>query len=571
MPLKLIHRFKISNVKIASIKISSCIASVCLLLIVCSYAISTSAFGITAFGMAASRTLFSTPIFINQSTVAGLSYQHKTFSQAELNMMISGAAAGDYNRDGWVDLFVLGGGATADALFINQQNGTFVDESERWGVDANHRGSGVAAGDYDGDGWLDLYITSHGFTAEAYVGLHRLYRNVNGSGFVDMAESAGVRQTSPTAADGFGATFGDYDLDGDLDLFVAGWRPDRLGNRLFQNRGNGTFRDVTDHAGADGVGDILNNGLRGFAPCFSDMDGDRYPELLVAGDFDTTRYYVNNGDGTFTDQSTDAGMTIAINGMGSAVADLNNDGLQDWYVTSIYQSDEFGGDGNRLFMNEGAHRFSERGRAAGVDDGFWGWGTVAADLDHNGALDLVETNGWPLEAKFQNQSVRLWMNEGNATFLEQADSAGLALRHDGRGILNFDYDNDGDQDLLLTTNNGELALFSNELDKTQSAAWVRILLDTSGVHGLAPDGIGARVQVRSGSLTQIRYVQACSNFLSQSELSAHFGLANAARIDEIRVEWPNGQVSSLWHQTSNQTYTISPPTIYQHHLPLMAY
>jgi len=115
----------------------------------------------------------------------------------------------------------------------------------------------------------------------------------------------------------------------------------------------------------------LNNGLRGFAPCFSDMDGDRYPELLVAGDFDTTRYYVNNGDGTFTDQSTDAGMTIAINGMGSAVADLNNDGLQDWYVTSIYQSDEFGGDGNRLFMNEGAHRFSERGRAAGVDDGFW--------------------------------------------------------------------------------------------------------------------------------------------------------------------------------------------------------
>jgi len=200
--------------------------------------------------MAASRTLFSTPIFINQSTVAGLSYQHKTFSQAELNMMISGAAAGDYNRDGWVDLFVLGGGATADALFINQQNGTFVDESERWGVDANHRGSGVAAGDYDGDGWLDLYITSHGFAAEASVGLHWLYRNVNGSGFVDMAESAGVRQTSPTAADGFGATFGDYDLDGDLDLFVAGWRPDRLGNRLFQNRGNGTFRDVTDHAGA---------------------------------------------------------------------------------------------------------------------------------------------------------------------------------------------------------------------------------------------------------------------------------------------------------------------------------
>lgn len=510
------------------------------------------------------------PSFTNQTAAAGLTFQHQTFSQTELNIMISGAAAGDFDRDGWVDLFVLGGGATKDALFINQQDGTFVDEAEAWGVDVGHRGSGVAVGDYDGDGWLDLFVTSHGITETVAIGVHRLYRNVDGKHFVDAAAAAGVQQSSPTAADGFGATFGDYDLDGDLDLFVTGWRPDRLGNRLFENNGDGTFVDGTAIAGGSDAGDIFNDGLRGFAPCFSDMDGDRYPELLVAGDFDTTRYYVNNGDGTFRDQSADAGVAIPINGMGSAVADLDNDGLQDWYVTSIYQSDEFGGEGNRLFMNQGAHQFSQQASAAGVDNGFWGWGTVAVDLDHDGALDLVETNGWPLEAKFVEQPVRLWMNQGALVFDEQADSAGLTHRHDGRGLLNFDYDNDGDQDLLFTTNNGALVLYRNELVESQSAqaGWVRIVLDTSGRGDLAPDGVGARVQIRSGALTQVRSMQACSNFLSQSEISAHFGLGNTAQIDEIRVEWPNGQVSTLQHQPSNRTYTISPPTIYHQRLPL---
>lgn len=488
--------------------------------------------------------------FTDQTVTANLLITHATFSKTELNLMISGAAAGDFNNDGWGDLFVVGGGIASDALFINQGDGAFQEQGAAWGVAAQQRGAGAAVGDYNNDGWLDLFVTSHGITETGTVGHHRLYRNNKNNSFTDVAHEAGVHQSSAVTPDGFGATWGDYDLDGDLDLFVAGWQAGAKGNRLFRNNGNGTFSDLTDNTSS------FNNGLRGFSPCFADMNSDRYPELLVAGDYNTSKYFVNNQHGGFTDESEAAGVKLPAYGMGSAIADLNNDGRPDWYVTSIYKA-SFGGDGNRLFINQGNHRFVERSAIAGVQDGRWGWGTSAVDLNHDGWLDLVETNGWPVEAQFRNQPTRVWLNQRNGQFSEMASVVGLVYRREGRGLLNFDYDNDGDQDIVITGNNDRLHLFRNDLTGTDTY-WLRIFLDTSSDPSLTPNGIGAHIQVRIGNTLYHRTIQACSNFLSQSELSAHFGLGSATTVDEVRVEWPHGLVTVVHNITANQTLNLTP-------------
>ncbi|MEL7473378.1 MAG: VCBS repeat-containing protein, partial [Planctomycetota bacterium] len=244
--------------------------------------------------------------------------------------MLAGGAVGDFDRDGDQDLFVLSGGSAPDRLYINDGMGVFTDQAVAWGVDRSHLGAGAAVADVNNDGWLDLFVTSHGMaSAPGTPGNHALYMN-NGDGtFTDRALQSGL-QTITSVADGFGAGFGDYDLDGDLDLAVAGWMFEAGGNRLFQNDGTGQFTDVTAAALPASVFDC-----RGFSPWFHDMDGDRLPELLWTSDFGTSRYLVNNGDGTFADFTAASGTGLDSNGMGATIADMNGDGLPDWYVTSI--------------------------------------------------------------------------------------------------------------------------------------------------------------------------------------------------------------------------------------------
>ncbi|MCP5100309.1 MAG: CRTAC1 family protein [Chloroflexi bacterium] len=493
-------------------------------------------------------------LFSDQTAVSQVAMTHATpITSGDGAKMISGAAAGDFNNDGWQDLYVIGGGLVADNLFINQGDGTFDDMAASAGLADLHLGSGTAVGDYNKDGWLDIYVTSFGPPDAMAPGQHLLFRNNGDLTFTDVAVAAGVNQASPVYADGLGAAFGDYDLDGDLDLFVTGWRKPggtpALGNRLFRNNGNGTFDDVTNLAG------IVDEGIRGFSPCFVDMDGDRYPELLLGADFGTSQYFINKTNGTFQEYTDQSGTGEEWSGMGTAVGDVNNDGRFDWYVSAIYDDDGVGrGDGSKLYLNQGNHSYMETAASAGVDDGGWAWGTVIVDLDHDGWSDILGTNGWDLPSYIDEMS-KVWINNQDNTFTEMAATVGFNHTLHGMGVLNFDYDNDGDQDIVVTAYNDDLHLYRNDLPATNN--WLQVKLDTSAAPDLAADGFGSRITVQVNGQTYYRYLNGCSHYLSQSAPIVHFGLSTAESIDELRVEWANDTVLVMTDVAINQLITLS--------------
>ncbi len=488
---------------------------------------------------------------VDASGVSGLTGGHNSLGIVNMEFMTAGGAVGDFNNDGSQDVFMLGGVGGPDQLYINDGTGNFTEASAAWGVDLIHRGSGAAVGDYNNDGWLDIYVTSFGPLAGAAPGHMLLYKN-NGDGtFTDVAAAAGVQWTSPTETDAFGAAFGDYDLDGDLDLAVAGWNGTfSQGNVLFQNNGDETFTNVTATAI---LADMTT--ARGFAPRFTDTNGDRYPELLWVSDFYTSLFLINNGDGTFSDGTAAAGVGLDSNGMGTTTGDFNNDGLIDWYVSSRIDIDTGSGSGNMLYINQNGTVFSETSVAAGVNDGGWGWGAVAADLDNDGDLDITSTNGFAMP-NFQTDQTRLWSNNNDGTFALVSDQVGCLHTGQGRGLINFDADNDGDQDLLILSNSEPMTYYRNDLTLT-NANWLRLGFDTSTDSRLAPNGFGTHVSITAGGLTQVRYLDGGCNYLSQSELLVHFGVGSAAMIDTLAVTWASGQTLTLQNVSSNQLLTIT--------------
>ncbi len=490
--------------------------------------------------------------FTDQSAPAGIAALQIPCCYPFATHMVGGGAVGDFNRDGLQDMYIIVGGNQPDRLYMNNGDGTFTDQAAAAGMGGSSQFSaGVAVGDYNNDGWLDIYVTCFGSQATGWsAGAHRLWRNNGDDTFTDVASFAQVETTSAFIGDGFSAAFGDYDLDGDLDLAVTGWVTNSGGNRLFRNDGGG-FVDVT------GPGLPAMGSVRGFSPRFTDMDGDRYPELLWVGDFFTSRYLRNNTDGTFSDLTASAGVGLDSNGMGNATGDFNNDGLIDWYVSSILEDGHPFRFGNMLYMNQGGHVFNEVGAAAGVDDGGWGWGTLAADFDHDMLLDIAEVNGWPDSPEWIGESSKLFMNNGDGTFASEAASTGFTHTGMGRGLVRLDYDNDGDQDLAVFGAVETASLYRNDLSGSD-ANWLRLFFDTSAHADLAPDGFGTRAQVTAGGVTQTRYLDGGATYLAVSELSMHFGLADAAVIDEIRIEWSNGRVNRHLNVTPNQTMTIVP-------------
>ena len=362
---------------------------------------------------------------------------------------------------------------------------------------------------------------------------HKLYRNNNGTSFTDVAVLASVNCTTLSTQDGWGAAFGDYDLDGDLDLFVAGFASNNSGSRIFRNNGNSTF---TDRTAAIGFFSNTPISMSAFTPRFTDMDGDFYPEMPLVADFGTSRYFKNDTDGTFTDVTGSSNTSLEENGMGGAVGDFDGNLKIDWLVTSIYQP-SINWTGSKLYLNQGNHDYTEIAEPAGIADGGYGWGALAIDLNHDTLLDIIDTNGG-LGGEFANEQTYMRVNQGNLTFQEQALASGLVHTGNGRGMVTLDYDNDGDLDVAIFGRLEFVKFFENTLPAGATTHWSRIFIDSYAVPGLAPGGLGARVYARAGLKNQMQVMSTRDTFLSQSEMSAHFGLGASEQIDLLRVEWP---------------------------------
>ncbi|MGV6813462.1 MAG: FG-GAP-like repeat-containing protein [Phycisphaerales bacterium] len=469
----------------------------------------------------------------------------KSFNGPDMEFMGGGGAAGDFDRDGDIDLFLVGGSASVDHLYINDGYGHFVDMGAAAGIDRTHQGTGVAAGDYDNDGYLDVYVTSLGPPGNRQPGHNILWHN-NGDGtFTDVTAAAGVAYASSTIGESFGSSFGDYDLDGDLDLAVSGWQG---GSRLYQNNGDGTFTDVTTTALDYPMGIV-----RGFSPKFVDMNHDRYPELLWVADFYTSKYFINNTDGTFTESTATAQTGLDSNGMGNTFADYNNDGVFDWYVSSRITHDGAFGSGNMLYMGTATpHVYNENSVALNVNDGYWGWGVVSVDFNHDGAVDIFETNGF--DSKFSNDPSILFQNTGSGSFVDATTASGISDAGQGRGLLNADFDGDGDQDIMVFNNDQPLVYYQNEISGPDTNA-ITLRFDTAANPALAPDGIGTFVTFESDSFTQIRYHDGGTSYLSQSELSVHVGIGSDPSAT-ITIEWANGDTATYPNVAPGQ-YTMS--------------
>ncbi len=497
-------------------------------------------------------------IFTDVTASAGIAVLHAPKQLAVpggLEYLLGGACVGDFNRDGWPDLFVQSGGTTADYLFINQGNGTFLNQTVAWGIPNPQAGMGCAVGDVDHDGWPDIYMASfgNGSNNQGELGKHRLYRN-NGNGtFTNIAPSAGVNQNTTSVSACAGVAWGDYDLDGDLDLFIAAWSDTAAGNRLYRNNGNNTFTDRT------GVAIAVPVLTWGFQPNFADMDGDGYPELLLAADFGTARFYRNNRDGSFTETTNQVGAGVVAYGMGQCVGDLDRDGYLDWYVTSIFGDpplNPLAKNGNASYRGQTDGTFAEVSAANGTQDGGWGWGVVAGDFDQDGWLDLVEANGvsygeWAGEPEYY------YRNTGSGVFVRDATIGGQFLAGEARAVLTLDYDHDGDLDLLITYNQGPLKLYRN--DSTAPGRWLEVRIDSPTGSKVPSFGYGTRLTAKAGGVAWTRVLDGGNSYLGSCELIAHLGLGGVTLLDELRCEWPRGNATILHNVPTNQRLTITAP------------
>ena len=514
---------------------------------------------------AAAQTL----AFTNETVRAGLTFTHT--QGPRYGFLGAGGVAADFNNDGYIDLFVLGGGGDPDALFINnginqQGHVTFTDQAQQWGVNFRHHSFGVSAVDFNNDGFVDLYITSYGpVPGNPIAGRHKLLRN-NGPdaegnwSFTDIALAAGVHLLRPGLVDGTGSAWGDYDLDGDLDLFVASYQRGQPGNRLFRNDGLNAqgvwiFTDVTNVAG------LHHTQIAGFIPGFVDMNGDGYPELLLVADSGTSKYYINNRNGTFTVATHLCNGIESANGMGSAIGDINADGRLDWYVSGSWY-DFLQGPGNVLMVASPHGDFVNIAPGTPVQNGGWGWGVLIVDLDHDTRPDLVETNGWLGE--YLGEQSYLLRNLGGLQFQEIALQVGFAHHGQGRGLIRFDADNDGDQDLVIFSCGEPLAFFENHLitpggPTPTNANWINIKFDTRQRATVPPHGIGTVLQITAGGLTQTVHISSSFSHASQSEIGAHVGLGTATTIDILRIRYPDGSIRTYTNIPANQHLLIHTP------------
>jgi hypothetical protein len=491
--------------------------------------------------------------FSEVSEAVGAAYTHDLVSSPVSEVDESeggGVAAGDYDNDGHVDLYLITGDASDNVLLHNNGSGGFTNETVGSGVAlSGHWSSGPVFADIDGDGWQDLLVGS--MQGEGYY----VFINDRDGTFTDASAQSNIVQEAAGQND-ISSGLGDVDNDGDLDLFIGhhsfSGSSDR--NHLWVNNGQGVFSagdedaDINAFLGLD----------MSFAATFVDIDNDGWQDLLVTADSSDTEVYLNDRDGTFTNITTSA-----INdqfGMGSAPADYDNDGDIDWFVTSIHDHPDSPGTsrtGNRLYINGGSGIFTEESTTAGVRMGYWGWAACAADFDNDGWLDIFHVNGFHnilgQGEYFLDDPSRLFMNDHDTTFTERSAEANLVDTGQGRAIVCFDYDHDGDIDIFVFNVTGPTRLYQNDLTENPGYLQIDVLPEETG-----KTVAGAVIEIDTGSLTQTRQITVGSNFESQNPLRQHFGLGGAVVVDEVRVTWPSGNQAILHGVDINQVLVVQP-------------
>ena len=510
--------------------------------------------------------------FVDDAAKAGLTMKD-VFGGVDTKKYIiettgTGVAIFDYDNDGWPDIFIVNG-TTLDPLagekpptnhlYHNNHDGTFTDVTEKAGLVHTGWGQGVCVGDYDNDGYDDLYVT--------YYGKNVLYHN-NGNGtFTDVSEKAGVAGTGK--AWGTGCAFVDYDRDGKLDLFVSTYVDfdlktapapgDRAScmwkgvavmcgprglpwskNILYHNRGDGTFEDVSAKSK---IGET--NGHYAFSVSTFDYDDDGWPDIYVACDSTPSILYHNNRDGTFTDTAVIAGAAFNEDGkeqagMGSTIGDYNGDGKLDIFKTN------FSDDTSTLYRNNGDGTFDDVTFAAGLGlhTQYLGWGTMFLDFDNDGWPDLLLVNGhvYPevdkqhLGSDYEEPRI-LYHNDGHGKFVDISAEAGpgITAKSSSRGLAIGDLWNDGKLSAVVSNMNAPPSLLVNQV-KTPNH-WVAIR--TVGTKSNR-DGIGAKIWVHAGGRTLVDEVRSGSSYDSQNDMRVHFGLGNATKIDSVEIRWPSG-------------------------------
>ena len=518
-------------------------------------------------------------LFRDITRAAGVTFQHHAAPEKKyiVESMSGGVALLDYDNDGYLDIYLVNSltvdmvkskQKTRSILYHNNGDGTFTDVTDKAGVGDIGWGMGVAIGDYNNDGWDDIYVTC--------LGPNHLLRN-NGNGtFTDVTQKAGVGDPRWST----GAAFVDYDNDGKLDLFVSNYvdfdvnnlpefgkgrtcqfkgvpvqcGPRGLkgaGDSLYHNNGDGTFTDVSKKAG---VADT--DGYYGLGVIASDFDDDGLVDIFVANDSTPNFLYHNNGDGTFKDIGFPAGVAVNENGseqgtMGVTLGDYDHSGRLSLFITN------FDDDYNTLYHNDGKGSFTDvsyAAKVAAISLPYVGWGTWFFDYDNDGWPDLLVVNGhvYPQLPTYRQRNF-VHRNNRDGTFSEVAEQLGapFAEKRTGRGAAFGDIDNDGDVDVVINNLDGPPQLLRNDGGNAGNS----VLIKTVGVKSNR-DGIGARVKIISGDLKQIGEVYSGGSYLSQSDLRVHFGLEKRTKIDLIEVHWPSGVVDKVTSVSVNKILTI---------------